>query len=229
MVDDGRTLSLADLLREANDLRRPARSLRAITALRERLDELEEFHVEHVIELGWSWGQVAAALGISRQAAHKRYAGKLKRGFGSDRVTVTAQARRAVQLARAEAAELGHRSVGPAHLLLALLDEDAGDAAELLGEAGASRKTLLARLPGPSSRPASGLPEVSADLRRLFERSLREALDRGSDRLEPFHLLVALACSGGGPATRALADAGADRAALLDRLPSPERNVRTAA
>jgi hypothetical protein len=229
MVDDGRTLSLADLLREANDLRRPARSLRAITALRERLDELEEFHVEHVVELGWSWGQVAAALGVSRQAAHKRYAGKLKRGFGSNRVTVTAEARRAVQRARAEAAVHGHRSAGLACLLLALLHEDAGDAADLLREVGASREALLERLPGPSRPPAQGLPEVSADLRRLFERSLREALDRGSDRLEAFHLLVALACAGGGTAARALADAGADRAALLDRLPAPERNVRTAA
>jgi hypothetical protein len=229
MVDDGSTLSLADLLREANDLRRPGRSLRAIAALRERLDELEEFHVEHVVELGWSWGQVAAALGVSRQAAHKRYAGKLKRGFGSDRVTVTAEARRAVQRARAEAAAHGHRSVGPAHLLLALLHEDAGAAAELLREAGASGAALRSRLPGPSSRPARGLPEVSADLRRLFEQSLREALGRGSDRLEALHLLVALACSGGGTAARALADAGADRGALIDRLPAPERNVRTAA
>jgi hypothetical protein len=229
MVDDGTTLSLADLLREANDLRRPARSLRAIAALRERLDELEEFHVEHVIELGWSWGQVAAALGVSRQAAHKRYARRLKRGFASARVTVTADARRAVQRARAEAAGHGHRSVGPAHLLLALLHGDAGSASELLHEAGGSREKLAASLPAPSRRPARSLPEVSADLRRLFERSLTEALDRGSDRLDALHLLVALACSKSGPAARALEAAGADREALLDRIPAPERNVRTAA
>ncbi len=133
MVDDHTTLSLTDLLREANDLRRPARSLRAIATLRQRLEELEEFHVEHVIELGWSWGQVAAALGISRQAAHKRYAGRLKRGFGTERVTVTADARRAVQRARAEAARHGHRSVGPAHLVLALLHRDAGTASSSCG------------------------------------------------------------------------------------------------
>jgi ATP-dependent Clp protease ATP-binding subunit ClpA len=119
--------------------------------------------------------------------------------------------------------------VGPVHLLLALLHDDAGPAARLLGEAGASREALLRRLPRPSRRPPRGLPEVSADLRRLFERSLREALDRGSDRLDSLHLLIALACSGGGAATRALADSGVDRAALLERLPSPERNVRTAA
>jgi hypothetical protein len=229
MVDDGRTSSLSDLLREANDLKRPARSLRAIASLRERLDELAEFHVEHVVELGWSWGQVAAALGVSRQAAHKRYAGRLKRGFGSDRVTVTAAARRAVHRARAEAAAHGHRCVGPTHLLLSLLHPDAGAAADLLREAGASRDHLVRRLPPPSRRPPRGLPEVSADLRRLFERSLQEALDRGSDSLDAVHLLVALASSGSGAAARALADAGADRAAIVERLLSPERNVRTAA
>jgi hypothetical protein len=58
---------------------------------------------------------------------------------------------------------------------------------------------------------------------------LQEALDRGSDRLDALHLLVALACSRGGAPARALAEAGADRETLLERLPSRERNVRAAA
>lgn len=51
----------------------PAEGLRAVRALRQLADRLEALHVEHARTRGWSWQQVAEALGVSRQAVHKRY------------------------------------------------------------------------------------------------------------------------------------------------------------
>jgi len=52
----------------------PATGLRAIRALRELAVRLEALHVANARDRGWSWQQVADALGVSRQAVHKKHA-----------------------------------------------------------------------------------------------------------------------------------------------------------
>jgi hypothetical protein len=52
----------------------PAEALAAVIALRRLADGLERAAVRRAIEDGWSWAQVADALGVTRQAAHKRHA-----------------------------------------------------------------------------------------------------------------------------------------------------------
>jgi hypothetical protein len=56
----------------------PAVGLRAIRALRELADRLEVLQVANARSRGWSWQQVADALGVTRQAAHKKHAGNRK-------------------------------------------------------------------------------------------------------------------------------------------------------
>ena len=51
----------------------PAVGLAAVASLRLLLESLEELHVENARRLGWSWQQVAASLGVSRQAVHKKH------------------------------------------------------------------------------------------------------------------------------------------------------------
>ncbi|MGH1561871.1 RNA polymerase subunit sigma-70 [Mumia sp. DW29H23] len=51
----------------------PAIGLRAVRALRELAERLERLQVERARALGWSWQQVADALGVTRQAAHKKH------------------------------------------------------------------------------------------------------------------------------------------------------------
>ena len=52
----------------------PALGLRSVAALRRLADRLEDLQVARARELGWSWAEIAAALGVSKQAVHKKHA-----------------------------------------------------------------------------------------------------------------------------------------------------------
>jgi transcriptional regulator with GAF, ATPase, and Fis domain len=52
----------------------PAEALAAVVALRRLAEQLERAAVARAVEQGWTWAQVAEALGVTRQAAHKRHA-----------------------------------------------------------------------------------------------------------------------------------------------------------
>jgi hypothetical protein len=62
-----------ELMTAAASAAEPPEGLRAVRALRTLADRLEALHVERARRLGWSWQQVADALGVSRQAVHKKY------------------------------------------------------------------------------------------------------------------------------------------------------------
>lgn len=51
----------------------PAVGLRAVASLRSLLDSIEQLQVEHARTEGWSWQQIAAALGVSKQAVHQKH------------------------------------------------------------------------------------------------------------------------------------------------------------
>ena len=51
----------------------PAVGLRAVVALRRLADQVEATHVAKARRDGWSWEQIGDALGVSRQAAHKKH------------------------------------------------------------------------------------------------------------------------------------------------------------
>lgn len=50
--------------------------LRAALALRRLAETLEALQVENARRQGWSWQEIAAALEVSKQAVHKKYAGR---------------------------------------------------------------------------------------------------------------------------------------------------------
>ncbi|RKE21512.1 RNA polymerase subunit sigma-70 [Streptomyces sp. TLI_171] len=52
----------------------PATGLRAVRALRDLADRLEELQVGNARGKGWSWHEIAVCLGVTRQAVHKKYA-----------------------------------------------------------------------------------------------------------------------------------------------------------
>jgi biotin operon repressor len=54
-----------------------ADGLAAVVALRKLADQLEDVEVERAMKDGWSWSQVAEALGVTRQAVHKKHGQRL--------------------------------------------------------------------------------------------------------------------------------------------------------
>jgi hypothetical protein len=52
----------------------PEAALAAVVALRRLADRLEDDAVKRALADGWTWADIAAALGVTRQAAHKRHA-----------------------------------------------------------------------------------------------------------------------------------------------------------
>lgn len=58
----------------------PADGLAAVVALRRLADRLEEAEVERALREGWTWSHVAEALGVTRQAVHKKHARRLAAG-----------------------------------------------------------------------------------------------------------------------------------------------------
>ena len=54
----------------------PAVGLRAVAALRHLLENLERLQVDSARGKGWSWRQIAEALGVSKQAVHEKHASR---------------------------------------------------------------------------------------------------------------------------------------------------------
>lgn len=64
----------------------PDTALAAVVALRRLADRLEASAVDQAIRDGWTWAQIAEALDLTRQGAHKRHAvrrGEKRRRGGS--------------------------------------------------------------------------------------------------------------------------------------------------
>lgn len=55
----------------------PADALASVVALRRLADRIEDAAVEQAMRAGWNWPQVAEALGVTRQAVHKKHAKRL--------------------------------------------------------------------------------------------------------------------------------------------------------
>ena len=68
-------MTQATELADATASKDPAVGLAAVAALRELLESLEALQVANARDQGWSWQQIAGALGVSRQAVHKKHGG----------------------------------------------------------------------------------------------------------------------------------------------------------
>lgn len=59
-------------------------ALATVVALRLQAERLERSAVRQAIAAGWTWADIAEALGVTRQAAHKRLAPLISREIGEN-------------------------------------------------------------------------------------------------------------------------------------------------
>src|SRR3954469_11864129 len=106
----------------------------------------------------------------------------------------TESARHVVSHAQEEARRGGGRQVGSEHLLLGLLSEEDGLAAQALTASGVWRdpaRAAVARERRPDGAAVDQIP-FTGDAKRVLERSLREAVRLGHNYIGTEHLLLGL-------------------------------------
>src|SRR5215469_12345460 len=103
----------------------------------------------------------------------------------------TERARRVVVLAQEESRLLSHNYIGTEHLLLGLLAERAGVAAEALESLNVTldaARELVEEMIGPGQQHPSGHIPFTPRAKKILELSLREALNMGSEVIDTEHL-----------------------------------------
>jgi ATP-dependent Clp protease ATP-binding subunit ClpA len=125
----------------------------------------------------------------------------------------TNQSRRAVVLAQEEARMLNHDYIGTEHLLLGLLHEGKGSAAQALNAMGvtlgAARDQVVAII-GRGQVERTGHIPFTPRAKKSLELSLREALQLGHGYIATGHLLLGLTHQGDSVAVKMLGELGAD-------------------
>jgi ATP-dependent Clp protease ATP-binding subunit ClpB len=135
---------------------------------------------------------------------------------------LTIKSAEALEAARADARRRGNPVVNDAHLLAALLAQEEGVVAPLLGKVGVN----VARLKDEVARELDRFPKQSGGGEPTFSRELLGALDRaereasglGDDFVSTEHLLLALAETKGTTAHELFTAAGVGRDDLLSAL-----------
>jgi ATP-dependent Clp protease ATP-binding subunit ClpA len=129
----------------------------------------------------------------------------------------TDQARRVVVQAQEEARTLGHNYIGTEHILLGLLVEREGLAAQALSTLGISLDTAreqVVEIAGAGTGQQSGHIPFTPRTKKVLELSLREAQRLGHDHIGTEHILLGLVREGDGVGAQILKRQGAS----LDRV-----------
>jgi hypothetical protein len=178
---------------------RPDDALRQLSdavLLGDHLGELADHLIGHFVDQarrsGASWTDIGRSMGVSKQAAQKRFVAKGDQGF--DRFT--GPARTAVVASMRQAKAGGHPEIVPAHLLLGVLDVPDGLGARALIAQGleldAVRAAARAALPGPADGEEPVLIPYDAASRKVLELTFREALRLNQQAVSTGHIVLAL-------------------------------------
>jgi ATP-dependent Clp protease ATP-binding subunit ClpA len=133
----------------------------------------------------------------------------------------TDRARRVVVAAQEEARMLGHNHIGSEHLLLGLMHEQDGTAAQVLKSAGVTAeaaRSQVEELAGPGDKSPSGHIPFTQRAKKILELSLREALEQKTSYIGTEHILLALMRDSGGMGTQVLQQLGGSLSALRQRV-----------
>ena len=180
----------------------PLEQLQDAVLAGEHLGDVADHLIGHFVDQarrsGASWTDIGKSMGVTRQAAQKRFVPKESADLdpsqgGFNRYTV--RARNVVMAAHTTARSRGNPEGLPAHLVLGLLAEPEALAAKALVEQGVSldavREAANAALP-PAADDAPELVPYGPDAKKVLELTFREALRLGHNYIGTEHILLAL-------------------------------------
>ncbi|MEU6473315.1 Clp protease N-terminal domain-containing protein [Streptomyces massasporeus] len=160
-------------------------------------DHLIGHFVDQARRSGASWTDIGRSMGVTRQAAQKRFVPKesadLDPSQGFSRYTV--RARNVVMTAHSESKAARNAEGVPEHLVLGLLAEPDGLAAKAIVEQGVPldtvREAATAALP-PAVDEVPELVPYGQAAKKVLELTFREALRLGHNYIGTEHILLAL-------------------------------------
>ncbi|MFD4898860.1 Clp protease N-terminal domain-containing protein [Streptomyces sp. NPDC058411] len=168
--------------------------------LGEIADHLIGHFVDQARRSGASWTDIGRSMGVTRQAAQKRFVPKKpgessdldpSQGFGR----FDEQARNVVMGAHNEAHAARNDEIGVGHLILGLLAEPDSLGAQAIAGQGitpeAVREAAVLALPAAADEVPELIPYDAAS-RKVLELTFREALRLGHDFIGTGHIVLAL-------------------------------------
>ncbi|MBL1285374.1 ATP-dependent Clp protease ATP-binding subunit [Streptomyces sp. For3] len=168
--------------------------------LGEIADHLIGHFVDQARRSGASWTDIGRSMGVTRQAAQKRFVPKKpgessdldpSQGFGR----FDEQARNVVMGAHNEAHAARNDEIGVGHLILGLLAEPDSLGARAIAGQGitpeAVREAAVLALPAAADEVPELIPYDAAS-RKVLELTFREALRLGHDFIGTGHIVLAL-------------------------------------
>jgi len=177
-------------------------------------DALLNHFVDRCRRSGHTWAQIGQYLGVTRQAAQKRFVDSVGDGVTLERFTP--RARQALDRAQQVADSLNHNYVGTEHQLLALFDVKGGLAARALTDLGLTKeaveRALGAKL-GKGPMCVAGPHPLTPRARTVLEEAVRAAVELGHNYVGTEHLLLGLYRGQDGLAKLFLNELGATREA----------------
>lgn len=200
-------------------------------SLAEHLCEVSDHLIGHFVDQarrsGASWTDIGQSMGVTKQAAQKRFVPKIDpRGDSAAAIErvygrYTDRARHVVVAARDAAVEAASPGIDTVHLVLGLLVEPAALAAGVIVSAGVSldsvREAATANLPTGVDPVPDPMPYTAA-AKKTLELTLREALRLGHNYIGTEHLLLALLEQGEGAGYEVLTGLGLTKEAAERRI-----------
>src|SRR4051812_31427693 len=167
--------AICRLAEAAADAANPEAALETPTKLRREVDEFERQQVARALTAGRSFKTVARALGVSRQAVHRRYR-DLTPHRRTHEMPPSPELRLVIDYAKAEAQALGSPTVTAAHLLLGILRAGDQRGAAALASAGIELDDFRRRV-------VTARDDVGGDLRSVLTSAVKSARRRGDERI----------------------------------------------
>ena len=188
----------------------------AAMRISEHLGELADHLIGHFVDqarkAGASWTEIGQSMGVTKQAAQKRFVPKaaewpvppdeagwqaaLTEAFRDHPFSrFTLRAKNSIGAAAEEARERRHDRVIPEHLALGLLHEPEGLAVKAIEALGvpldSARDALVAALPPASvDEPVPGRIPFTGGAKKVMELAVREALKLGHNYIGTEHILL---------------------------------------
>ncbi|GAA2728271.1 Clp protease N-terminal domain-containing protein [Actinocorallia aurantiaca] len=182
----------------SDELEQLSNAVIAADALGDVADHLIGHFVDQARRSGASWTEIGRSMGVTKQAAQKRFVPKadenpLDPGQGFSRFTPRAQ--NVLVAGTNEAHAAGSAELTPAHIVLGLLHETDGFAAQMIRAQDvlldAVRQAATEALP-PSAEEPPELTPYDAASKKVLELTFREALRLGHNYVGTEHILLAL-------------------------------------